>query len=111
MAEEIDQEVKELVNNAYVQACNILTEQKPNLVRIAEYLIEHEAVSGDDLQRLFNGEEMGGGGDTGTPAVHRKRRPSLPSRPSQTFPPQPAPTLSSQHDQDLGSMPSSGGDN
>ena len=60
VAEEIDQEVKELVNNAYVKACEILIEQKPRLVRIAEYLIEHEAVSGEELNRLFNADDAGG---------------------------------------------------
>ena len=110
VAEEIDQEVKDLVNNAYVQACNILVEQKPNLVRIAEYLIEHEAVSGDDLQRLFNGEEMGGEGDTGTPAVPPETPPYAPKPAQPNMPPQPAPSLSSQTAQDLGTMSTGSGD-
>ena len=111
VAEEIDQEVKELVNNAYVQACNILIDSKPNLVRIAEYLIEHEAVSGDDLARLFNGEDMGSSGDTGTPAVPPETPPFAPKPAQPNMPPQPAPSLSSQHDQGPGSMSANSGDN
>ena len=110
VAEEIDQEVKELVNNAYVQACNILNDNQPNLVRIAEYLIEHEAVSGDDLQRLFNGEETSGGGDTGTPAIPSEPPPYAPKPAQPNISPQPAPSLSSQNAPDVGTMSTGSGD-
>ncbi|CAI8051534.1 ATP-dependent zinc metalloprotease FtsH 1 [Geodia barretti] len=110
VAEEIDQEVKELVNNAYVQACNILNDNQPNLVRIAEYLIEHEAVSGDDLQRLFNGEETSGGGDTGTPAIPSEPPPYAPKPAQPNISPQPAPSLSSQNTPDVGTMSTGSGD-
>ena len=102
VAEEIDQEVKELVNNAYVKACEILIEQKPRLVRIAEYLIEHEAVSGEELNRLFNADDTGG--EPGTPAVPPEPEPApyAPKPAQPNFPPQPAPSLSSQSSPDLG---------
>ena len=96
MAEEIDQEVKELVNNAYVKACEILIEQKPRLVRIAEYLIEHEAVSGEELNRLFNADDAGG--EPGTPGrvpPEPEPAPYAPKPAQPNFPPQPAPSLSS----------------
>ena len=42
VAEQIDDEVKKLVNLAYENANDILITNKPKLVRLAEYLIEHE---------------------------------------------------------------------
>ncbi len=95
VAEEIDQEVKDLVKNAYQQACQILTEHKPKLVRIAEYLIEHEAVSGEELNRLFNAED----GDLepgGPPPVTPPEPPPYAPKPEPPpYAPQPAPSLSS----------------
>ena len=95
VAEEIDQEVKDLVKNAYQQACQILTEHKPKLVRIAEYLIEHEAVSGEELNRLFNAED----GDLepgGPPSVTPPEPPPYAPKPEPPpYAPQPAPSLSS----------------
>ena len=54
IAEEIDDEVRHLINNAYRQAQQLLIDNKPKMVHVAEYLIEHEAISGDALTNLFN---------------------------------------------------------
>ena len=51
VAEEIDQEVKNLIYTAYKRAEEILVTHKPRLVRIAEYLIEHETVADEALNR------------------------------------------------------------
>ena len=59
IAEEIDAEVRHLINGAYRQAQQILIDHKPKLVQIAEYLIEHEAISGEALTRLFNEDAPG----------------------------------------------------
>ena len=59
IAEEIDGEVRHLINSAYRQAQQILIDHKPKLVQIAEYLIEHEAISGEALNRLFNEDAPG----------------------------------------------------
>ena len=95
VAEEIDEEVKALINMAYRKAEEILIAQKPRLVQLSEYLIEHETISGDNLNRLFNDEELGG--DPGTPAVLPDTPPSSPTSPEPTIP-QPAPTLASSTD-------------
>ena len=92
VAEEIDEEVKALINMAYRKAEEILIAQKPRLVQLAEYLIEHETISGDNLNRLFNDEELGG--DPGTPPVLPDTPPSSPTSPEPAMP-QPAPTLAS----------------
>jgi len=95
VAEEIDEEVKDLINMAYRRAEEILITHKPKLVRMAEYLIEHESVSGDILVRLFNDEELGE--EPGTPAILPETPPYAPP-PGYPTVPQPAPTLSSQGD-------------
>ena len=53
IAEEIDSEVCELIDSAYSTATSILTENKPKLIEIAEYLILNETVEGDALENLF----------------------------------------------------------
>ena len=95
VAEEIDEEVKALINMAYRKAEEILIAQKSRLVQLSEYLIEHETISGDNLNRLFNDEELGG--DPGTPAVIPDTPPSSPTSPEPAMP-QPAPTLASSTD-------------
>ena len=54
IAEEIDQEVHSLISWAYDKANELIEENKPKLVQIAEYLIEYESVSGENLDKLFN---------------------------------------------------------
>ena len=107
VAEEIDLEVKELINHAYQQAQQILTDGKPKLVQIAEYLIEHEAVTGDELTRLLNLGEFGSEGDPGTPAKPPDTPTPYAPRPAQPpIMPNPAPSLSSQSYRPPGSTPS-----
>jgi cell division protease FtsH len=96
VAEEIDQEVRELTHQAYEQAQKILTERKAKLVQIAEYLIEHESVSGDELARLFDRDDPSKEGDTGTPAMPPKAPTPYAPKPSQPPMPHPAPSLSSR---------------
>ena len=82
VAEEIDDEVKDLINMAYLRAEEILATHKPKLVRLAEYLIEHETISGEELNRLFNDDGLGA--ELGKPAIP----PDAP--PYSQPPPQPA---------------------
>ena len=96
VAEEIDREVNVLLNQAYHRAQEILTENKTQLVRLAEHLIEHEAVSGDILTRLFNDEDLGD--EPGTPAVPPEPQPDAPAyapAPHAPASPQPAANLTS----------------
>ena len=97
VAEEIDEEVKMLISRAYEQANELLITHKPKLVRLAEYLIEHETVSGEALNHLFN-EENPGTEPEGTPAVPPDTPPYSAPRPQPTIQPRPAPTLSSTSD-------------
>ena len=55
VAEEIDQEVQRLIQQAYDCAKDILVNNTEKLSEVAAYLIEHESVEGDALKRLFDG--------------------------------------------------------
>ncbi len=94
VAEEIDVEVKLLITNAYSQAEELLVTHKPKLVRLAEYLIENETVSGASLPKLFDEGNLGD--EPGTPAVPPETPPFPAPRPQPTI--QPAPALSSTSD-------------
>ena len=94
VAEEIDEEVKMLINLAYTHANELLITHKPKLVRLAEYLIEHETVSGEALNHLFNDENPGQAPE-GVPAAPPEPQPHAPRHPQPTIQPRPAPTLPS----------------
>ena len=96
VAEEIDEEVKGLIHGAYQRAQEIITEHKTKLVKLAEHLIQHETMSGDNLNRLFNDEEFGN--DSGVPIVSPEAPPESPAytaAPHQPGVPQPAPSMPS----------------
>ena len=96
VAEEIDVEVKEMIVVSYRRAQEILVTNKTKLVRLAEYLIVNETVSGDYLGTLLSDEEPGSGPEVepGTPAVPPVTPPyaPAPSRPP-PFQPTPSPAL------------------
>ena len=96
IAEEIDDEVRILIKLAYERAQEILVTNKPKLVLLSEYLIEHETISGDNMARLLDDGAIGD--DPGTPAIPPDAPPeTLPMTPSPAQPPigQPSPALSS----------------
>ena len=94
VAEEIDEEVKMLINLAYTHANELLITHKPKLVRLAEYLIEHETVSGEALNHLFNDENPGQAPE-GVPQAPPEPQPHAPRHPQPAIQPRPAPTLPS----------------
>ena len=99
IGEEIDQAISTLMNEAYEQAVEVITTHQSKLVRLAEYLIEHETVSGEAMNRLFNADDESGG-ETAIPPVSPETPPAYSPNPSPaTHPqpptPQPAPTLPS----------------
>ena len=98
VAEEIDLEVKDLTKHAYENAQALLVENKPKLVQIAEYLIVHESVTGDALTSLFDQDDPGTEGDTGTPVKPPATpTPYAPKPTPQPTVPRPAPSLSSRY--------------
>ena len=99
IAEEIDNEVRILIKLAYERAQEILVENKPSLVLLSEYLIEHETISGVNMVRLLDDGTLGD--DPGTPAIPPDAPPETPPMtPSPSQPPigQPSPAMSSTSD-------------
>ena len=99
IAEEIDDEVRILIKLAYERAQEILVTNKPKLVLLSEYLIEHETISGDNMASLLDDGAIGD--DPGTPAIPPDAPPETPPMtPSPAQPPigQPSPALSSTSD-------------
>jgi cell division protease FtsH len=54
VAEEIDEEVRRIIDRAYHAAKKTLTENRAKLNQIARKLMEVETIEGEDLQTLFN---------------------------------------------------------
>ena len=95
VANSIDKEIQQLINKAYYDARQAIVTHQTNLVRLAEYLIEHETLRGEDMERLFaagdNGLEEGG-----SPAIPPETPPYAP-QPSQPTIGQPATSMSIEH--------------
>lgn len=58
IASEIDAEMRAIIHSAYDRAQNILAEHKDQLTRVAEYLIKHEKINGEQFEKLMNGEDI-----------------------------------------------------
>jgi cell division protease FtsH len=96
VAEEIDVEVKEMIVVSYHRAQEILVTHKQKLVRLAEYLIVNETVSGENLGPILGDEDTGSGPEVepGNPAVPPQSPPYAPSQSLPSFPqPTPSPAL------------------
>ena len=56
VAEEIDQEVHAIIEEAHTAAIELLTAHKAKLVQLARHLISHETIEGAVLQKLLESE-------------------------------------------------------
>ncbi len=57
-ARQIDEEVKRIITENYERAKAILLEHREQLIRLAEALLEHESLSGDQIDRIMKGETI-----------------------------------------------------
>ncbi len=57
--DKIDQEVRRICDWGYETAMNLLREREDELTRLAEGLLEYETLTGDEIQRVINGEPIG----------------------------------------------------
>ncbi|MEX2238544.1 MAG: ATP-dependent zinc metalloprotease FtsH [Dehalococcoidia bacterium] len=92
VAEEIDEEVRRIIEKAYHTARQICSEHKEKLDLIAEKLIEDETIDGKTLLALLKGD--GDGGATAEAALTpttppAPSEPDAPSRPMPKIPPKP----------------------
>ena len=56
VAAEIDAEIREIVEEAYETAKEILDKNRETLIVVAEYLLTHEKIDGVDFEKLMKGE-------------------------------------------------------
>jgi len=90
VAEAIDEEIRRLIDQGYMEAIRILTEKRDVLDRLAAVLVTEETIEGERLERVFVGDDPGTPAITsGTPAAPQEPQPSEMDRPS----PQPKPRL------------------
>jgi cell division protease FtsH len=54
VAEEIDEEVRRIIDGAYQTARQVLSDNRLKLNQLAKHLIEEETIEGDTLEALFN---------------------------------------------------------
>lgn len=66
-ASQIDQEVLKMINKSYEEAKRLLTENREVLDKIAEYLYEHETITGKEFMKIFR--ELKGIPEPGTEDV------------------------------------------
>jgi cell division protease FtsH len=52
-AQQIDDEVREIIDAAYAMAEKVLTEHRDGMVRLAELLLEREVVFTEDVEQIF----------------------------------------------------------
>ncbi len=55
---QIDTEVKEIIDNQYERCIKLLSENIDKLTNVANALIEREKLSGEEFEKVFNGEEL-----------------------------------------------------
>jgi len=61
VAQEIDKEVRRIVESAYQRARQVLQEHRDALERVAQYLIEHETLESEQFRVLVDSKEQTGG--------------------------------------------------
>lgn len=58
IASEIDNEVRDIIQSAYIKCEQMLRHNMDKLTNVAEYLIRNEVIDGDVFIKLFNGENV-----------------------------------------------------
>jgi cell division protease FtsH len=93
IAEEIDDEVRRLIEEAQERARNVLKERRPLLDKLAAVLLEEETLEGESLTRLLNSDpnEPWPPSDAAPRETPPPPAPEAPRRPA--FEPKPAPGL------------------
>ena len=56
-AAEMDEEIRRIIDEAYSRCQTILEQYRPQLIATAEYLLEHETMSGAELEKIFEQAE------------------------------------------------------
>jgi cell division protease FtsH len=89
VAEAIDEEIRRLIDQGYLEAIRILTEKREVLDRLAAVLVAEETIEGERLERVFVGDDPGTPVSADTPPAPPQPQASETDRPA----PQPKPRL------------------
>jgi cell division protease FtsH len=81
MAQEIDEEIYRLIDDAHQRAAKVLLAHQEALHKIAAILIEHETVDKEQFERLLHGEPAGSVLTDDTPAKPTTKRPTRTRKP------------------------------
>jgi len=57
-AAEIDEEIRRIIDEAYDRCKAILEQYRPQLVQVAEYLLEHETMTAEEFEQVFADKEQ-----------------------------------------------------
>jgi cell division protease FtsH len=57
-AQKVDSEVKRIVSEQYARAQRVLGERRQVLLRVAEALLEHEVLDGEQLKQIIDGRQL-----------------------------------------------------
>jgi cell division protease FtsH len=64
-AQAIDKEIRTVVEDGYKRAHTLLTENRDQLEKLAQALLEYETLSGDEIKKVVAGETIDRGGTKG----------------------------------------------
>ncbi len=85
VAEAIDEEIRRLIDEAYLKAVEIITEHRDILDNLARALVQLETLEGENLERILRGEPPDFGGtaaETPQPAAQVPAEPAPRERPA-----------------------------
>jgi cell division protease FtsH len=95
MAQEIDEEIYRLIDEAHQRAAQVLVDHQQALHEIAAILIEHETIDKDQFERLLRGEPeqnvLAPGPAPAQPTRKPRRKPAAKRRPSRAPTTKPVP--------------------
>ena len=112
MAQEIDEEIYRLIDDAHQRAAKVLLDHQPALHEIAAILIEHETIDREQFERLLHGEPASDvltDDSAPTPTLSAKTRPARARkpRPRRATPAKPLPGTAVAHAADADELASS----
>lgn len=56
-AAEMDEEIRRIIDEAYERCRTILKQYRPQLVTVAEYLLQHETMTAEEFEKVFSPQE------------------------------------------------------
>ena len=86
----IEQEVRDLIEEGYQHARQILLDKSDEFERLARGLLEYETLTGEEIGKVIRGEPLGGDDDTPSSAIPAV--PAVPRIPLASGGPAPVPT-------------------